>query len=477
VALSSHAIGGRWLQILYGLIDSCLICANSIFVFLLRWLPFSPGTVIHLSQWGLSADLSLSQYGAFLLLYAVLIVLFCQSHDLYRTPRERSALIESFAVLKAVFFATLLLSAFIYILGAKDISRIVVGFSGLLNATTLVAWRLWKRTLVLSRVARGIGTRNALIIGAGKIGQALSRTLEENKLLGYSFKGFLDGNHSTDPRLLGKIEDLSRIARAQFIDVVFVTIPSERELVKRVALEARQNRLNVKVVPELYDGLGWEAPLHYVGQFPVMELHREPIPALGLLVKRGIDIVLSGAGLLVLSPFLAAIALLIKLDSSGPILYGSRRVGKKGRIFTCYKFRTMVPDADELKDGLRHLNVRNGPFFKILDDPRITRVGKFLREFSVDEFPQLWNVLKGEMSLVGPRPHPVDDFEQYSLEHLRRLDVKPGVTCLWQVYARKDPSFETNMALDLEYIENWSPRLDLMILLRTIPEVLKGSGQ
>ena len=129
-----------------------------------------------------------------------------------------------------------------------------------------------------------------------------------------------------------------------------------------------------------------------------------------------------------------------------------------------------------MKDSLRHRNERQGPFFKISDDPRITRVGKFLRKYSLDELPQLWNVIKGDMSLVGPRPHPVDDFEQYSLDHLCRLDVKPGITGLWQVEARRDPSFETNMQLDLEYIENWNLLLDVKILMKTVPEILRASG-
>jgi lipopolysaccharide/colanic/teichoic acid biosynthesis glycosyltransferase len=137
----------------------------------------------------------------------------------------------------------------------------------------------------------------------------------------------------------------------------------------------------------------------------------------------------------------------------------------------------MMANADELKESLRHRNERQGPFFKIHDDPRITRSGKFLRKYSLDELPQFWNVFKGEMSLVGPRPHPADDYERYSLEHLRRLDVKPGITGLWQVTARRDPSFETNMRLDIQYIENWSLWFDFRILIRTIPEAIQGRGR
>jgi exopolysaccharide biosynthesis polyprenyl glycosylphosphotransferase len=222
--------------------------------------------------------------------------------------------------------------------------------------------------------------------------------------------------------------------------------------------------------------LGWHAPIRHVGDFPMMDLYWKRIPATGLFFKRIFDLVFSTLFLIVFFPFLVFIAVWIKMDSPGPVLYRSRRVGEKGRTFTCYKLRTMVQNADELKEDLRRCNEREGPFFKISNDPRITRVGKYLRKYSVDEIPQLWNVLKGDMSLVGPRPHPLDDYARYSLDQFRRLDVKPGVTGLWQVTARQDPSFETNMELDLEYIEQWSLGLDFRILLRTPLMVTKGTG-
>jgi lipopolysaccharide/colanic/teichoic acid biosynthesis glycosyltransferase len=173
---------------------------------------------------------------------------------------------------------------------------------------------------------------------------------------------------------------------------------------------------------------------------------------------------------------LAVAALWIRLDSKGPAIYRAPRVGKKGKQFLCYKLRSMCVTADIEKELLRRENERKGPFFKMVEDPRVTRCGRWLRKLSIDELPQLLNVLRGEMSLVGPRPHPVDDYEQYTLEHLRRLDVKPGMTGLWQVTARRDPSFETNMKLDLEYIENWSLGLDLRILARTVPAVVRAEG-
>jgi lipopolysaccharide/colanic/teichoic acid biosynthesis glycosyltransferase len=189
------------------------------------------------------------------------------------------------------------------------------------------------------------------------------------------------------------------------------------------------------------------------------------------------DLVLSSIALALLSPLMLVIALAVKLDSPGPVIYRSFRAGKKGRSFICYKFRTMVAGSDALKESLGRLNERCGPFFKIADDPRVTPFGRFLRKYSLDELPQLWNVLKGDMSLVGPRPHPVEDCAQYSSEDRRRLGVTPGVTGLWQVMARANPSFEVCMMLDLVYIEKWSLLLDCRILLKTIPAVLAGEGQ
>ena len=206
-------------------------------------------------------------------------------------------------------------------------------------------------------------------------------------------------------------------------------------------------------------------------------LRREAIPALGRLAKRILDLLVASIAILLLWPLMLVIAVAVKLESRGSVIYPSLRVGKKGIPFPCYKFRTMVPEANGLRKTLRHLNQRRGPFFKIANDPRVTRLGRFLRKYSLDELPQLWNVLKGDMSLVGPRPHPLEDVELYRLGHEQRLEVKPGMTGLWQVTARGNPSFETCMLLDVEYIRHWNLLLDCKILLRTIPAVFAGEGQ
>src|SRR5260370_5436323 len=201
-----------------------------------------------------------------------------------------------------------------------------------------------------------------------------------------------------------------------------------------------------------------------------------PITGMGSFLKRSMDVFVSSLALLFLWPLMLLIAIAVKLESRGPVIYRSLRVGKDGREFNCYKFRTMIAGSDGLKQNLRRLNQRRGPFFKIAYDPRVTGLGRFLRKYSLDEMPQLWNVLQADMSLVGPRPHPVEDCAQYRSEHCRRLDVTHGVTGLWQVIAPANPSFEICMTLDRAYIEKWSLLLDSTILLKPIPAVLAAQG-
>lgn len=196
----------------------------------------------------------------------------------------------------------------------------------------------------------------------------------------------------------------------------------------------------------------------------------------GLSLKRIVDVVGSAAGLLALFPFLLILAIAIRASSAGPIFYVAQRIGRNGHSFRCYKFRSMVREADQLKGELRSRNERQGALFKMSNDPRRTPLGRWMRRYSIDELPQLWNVLRGEMSLVGPRPASLDDYALYERHHLRRLKVKPGLTGLWQVSARDNPSFDSYIALDLEYIESRSVALDLKILLKTVPAVLRGTG-
>jgi exopolysaccharide biosynthesis polyprenyl glycosylphosphotransferase len=320
------------------------------------------------------------------------------------------------------------------------------------------------------------GMRNVLIVGAGGLGHRLADYLEKHPEMGRSVCGFLDDRKLAGKGVMGRTSDLAELARTAFVDEVILAAPHDRDLALRVLRAARQLRLDVKIAPDLF-GCEPMRETERIGDMPLISLHEEPLPVVGLFLKRALDVAGAGVALMLLAPALAVIAILVRLDSPGPALYAALRAGRKGRAFRCYKFRTMVRDADGLKEKLRGRNQRQGPFFKITDDPRITRVGRVLRRYSLDELPQLWNVLRGEMSLVGPRPHPLDDFSEYAIEHLPRLDVVPGMTGLWQVTARRNPSFQAGMKLDIEYILGWSLGMDFRILLKTAAVVLRGSGE
>lgn len=463
---------GLSIQVAYAVIDACCVIVNGALMYFLRF-----GRVYSLeAQIAFFRTHTARAYIGFFVLYAALVVLSCMSQNLYRTPRDRGILDEIWRVIKAVAIATSLLALFIFISGNKEISRLVIGLSAVLDVSTLSGWRSAKRHVVMRRSQAGIGLTRVLIVGTGRLGRAVARWLQDNRHYGYEFCGFIDPHPSDDPKVLGTPRDLRAVALANFVDEIFITIPSDCELVKSTVREARGIRLGLKVIPDLYDGLGWHAPIDTLGGFPILQLHGQPIPVLGLATKRVIDILAASIGLVLAAPIILILALLIRVDSPGPIFYAADRIGRKGHRFRCLKFRTMVTDADAFKEKLRSINQRRGPFFKLEDDPRVTRLGRWLRKLSIDELPQLLNVLAGDMSLVGPRPHPTDDYERYDIEDLRRLDVKPGLTGLWQVTARSDPSFQTNMNLDLEYIENWTLWLDFKILLKTFPAILRAEG-
>ncbi len=360
--------------------------------------------------------------------------------------------------------------------GGNIVRTALVWIAGVLHSAGLLASR-WAAREGRQRGTQAMGgVRNVLIVGAGGLGHRIADYLEKHPEMGRSVCGFLDDRKLPGKGVTGRTSDLAELARSAFVDEVILAAPHDRELTLRVLRAARELRLDVKMAPDLF-GCEPLRETERIGDMPLISLHEERLPVAGLFLKRALDVAGAGAALILLAPVLVVLGILVGMDSRGPVLYAALRAGRKGIPFRCYKFRTMVRDADELKEKLRERNQREGPFFKIGDDPRITRVGRWLRRYSLDELPQLWNVLRGEMSLVGPRPHPLDDFSGYAIEHLSRLDVIPGMTGLWQVTARRDASFQAGMALDVEYIQRWSLGMDLRILLKTAAVVLRGSGE
>jgi exopolysaccharide biosynthesis polyprenyl glycosylphosphotransferase len=418
-------------------------------------------------------------HAAFLLLYSGLIVLFSNTQKLYSGAQFQSSRQETSAVVRATALASILLTAFIYASGLKVVSRFVVALTMLLGLAATVGYRYLRRRRLQTAAADGFMCRNVLIVGTGAAAQALHEYLQLHRYLGYVAAGFVTADPN-DPHItvdvLGSIRNLGEISRARFIDEVIICTDN-RAAAKFAIAEATSLGLGVRVIPDLYDGLAWGAPLEHVGLFPTICLHRKRIPALSLALKRGIDVCASAVGLVLLFPLLVAIGLAVKLDSPGGMFYTADRVGRKGLNFGCHKFRTMIQNADNMLEQLRHLNEREGILFKISNDPRITRLGRFLRKYSLDELPQLWNVLKGDMSLVGPRPPIAAEVQQYELDYLKRLDVKPGITGLWQVEARGNPSFTSYIQLDMEYVDRWNLLLDLRILLKTAAVVVAGTGR
>lgn len=412
--------------------------------------------------------------------FAVALVFFTRSYGLYGPIQNRSGLHEQRMTIQATMVSGLLLCGTLYLSRGVAVSRIVVGLMVLFTAFMLCIRRALWRHVVYSRYRAGIETRNVLIVGAGRVAHALRNHLESLQHLGFRFKGFVALTEreaeSGDADVIGDIRNCLSLARSLFVDEIFFSVPAEKKLVIGLVEEARAAGIDVRVVPDLYDGLAWNAPVEYIGQFPTIPLHRRDFPIGAFLLKRTLDITLASLALLVASPVLLAVAIAVKMGSEGPIFYRAQRIGRKGRTFVCYKFRTMVQNADSMKADLEHMNERDSVLFKISDDPRVTKVGKILRKYSLDELPQFYNVLRGDMSLVGPRPPMAAEVEQYDLAHLRRLDVLPGITGLWQVEARQDPSFDSYISLDTAYVENWSLWLDMKILARTVGVVFSGTG-
>ena len=446
---------------------------------------FQPGhpTGLGTSQWALLL---------YLCGFAVVLILISKAHGLYGPIQSFGGLHEQRLTIQSCFMASLVLAGTLYFTYANSISRAVV-VATMVSSTVLLCLRraLW-RTYIYSQYDKEIGTRNVLVIGTGPSGLAVRNHLRRIRRLGYTFKGFIwteqDATRSqTNPRsryaqqlndseVLGGVEEIGDLVRKNFIDEIFITGLCSRATVKELVGCAAEAGIDVRVVPDLYEGLALSAPIEYVGQFPTIPLHYRHIPITSLVIKRMLDIILSACALTLLSPVMLVIALAIAIDSRGPILYCAERVGRKGRTFCCWKFRTMVADADVLQEKLLHMNERDGILFKLKHDPRITRVGRILRKYSLDELPQLLNVLLGSMSLVGPRPPIAREVNQYKLAHLRRLDVSPGITGLWQVQARQDPSFDQYISLDTFYVDNWTLWLDLKIMMRTIAVVVEGTG-
>ena len=380
---------------------------------------------------------------------------------------------------KAISYSVLITIGIAFVFKLTDYSRFVILSFWFISLVCSVGLRTFKRVLVKALAQKGIFTKNVLIVGAGQVGTQLSNVFSKKPGMGYNVVGFVDnvkrGSVNTY-EILGQISQMESIIRRHPIDEIIVTIPTEKQLVNELLNKFRKYDITIRIVPEMFNLVSKTIEVDQSNTIPFITLIKTPMRGLSFLFKRTFDYVFSLIGLLILSPLFLVLAVLIKNDSTGPVFYKQRRVGKNGEFFYMYKFRSMIVNADEMREKLKQLNEVEGPAFKIKEDPRITRIGKFIRKYSLDEIPQLFNVLKGEMSLIGPRPPLPNEVEQYSDWDWRRLEVVPGITGLWQVSGRSELTFEQWVNLDIYYIENWSLWMDWKILLKTIPVVIKGEG-
>ena len=401
----------------------------------------------------------------------------------YDVYRMRSVVTEIFRIGRAITLLAVVVSAASFLARQRELSRLLVAVYYGVAFVLLAANRVLIRGVAHALRRRGYNTRTFVIVGTGELARTLREGFLSHRTWGYQFRGFvLDGDErapGSEPAgpVLGDVADLPHILEQHVIDLlVFAVVPSRMADLEVAVAAAEEQGVPVRIALDLFPERRSLLSIEEVDGVPVLAIPSGPHDLLPLFAKRAIDVVVSGLALVVLSPLLATLAVLVKLESRGPALFRQVRIGLNGRRFKLYKFRSMRDGAEAELDRLLPHNEADGPVFKMRADPRVTRVGAFLRRTSLDELPQLWNVLVGEMSIVGPRPPLPHEVKRYERWQRRRLSVKPGLTCTWQVSGRSDMTFDRWMELDLEYIDRWSLRNDLRIMLRTIPAVLLGRG-
>jgi exopolysaccharide biosynthesis polyprenyl glycosylphosphotransferase len=453
------------------------------------------------SQWGVwSAEFA--PYAALLLFVVPIRVALMKYYDLYRLRGEFSFVEDSLKVFKAVVIGSLLIvaAAFLYRGGfafrAFSYARGVFVLDFILALVSYSFVRIAVRTAQTIIRRREINLIPTLVVGRGAEASLCIKEMRERRELGYRVIGVIESENKeiTDAEfegvpVIGTLENLHETIRESNASEVIITdtnVPGD--LLFDVMMNCGKRRgVEFRIAPSLFNCLPRKTEIDQIGALPVISLFREPLSDVSRFIKRASDIVIASIAIILLAPVWLLIAILIKLESRGPIIFKQERVGMDGRIFLFYKFRTMKVNNDDavhreyLKqyisgDEETNLGDDEKPVFKLKDDSRVTKIGKRLRRLSLDELPQLLNVIRGDMSVVGPRPPIPYEVEAYQLWHRKRLDMKPGITGLWQVSGRNRLTFDEMVKLDLYYIENWSLLLDLKIILRTLPAMLRGEN-
>ncbi|MCB9009063.1 MAG: sugar transferase [Ardenticatenaceae bacterium] len=439
-------------------------------------------------QWFLPVDERFFEpYGRYLsqqvVLNILLIITFTQVR-VWRRKRGEFWVDELSRITYATAAGVGLMSMIAFFVQPEPFSRLMLAWVFLAIALLIGLARLLRRLLLNMLYQRGILVDRVLVIGSGEVGRSLIRTLLARPDLGYRAVGYLHDGLSENNIGLGRIPNLGVFTDLQKtlterpqLHTVFIALPGEMHQQISLLLQiCQQHGVRAQVVPDLLQLSMNRVEFNNMAGIPTLGVRDVGINRAQQAAKRLLDLVIILVGTIPALLAMGLIALAIKLDSPGPIIYKAARVGKNGRPFKMYKFRSMVVNADQHKESLRQYNQADGPIFKMKDDPRMTRVGRFIRRSSLDELPQIYNVLLGQMSLVGPRPPLAEEVADYKPWHKQRLSVIGGITGLWQVSGRSDLTFDELCLLDIYYIENWSLALDIRILLQTVPHSLFGRG-
>ena len=401
---------------------------------------------------------------------------------MYSIRLSGNVLLQMRQIVTSLTLGLSLLIAYFFVFPSASSSRLLVPFVWLCAIVTLCLGRVVLSLLMGLLHRLGLGETRLLIVGSGRLGKMIMQHIAASPNLGYSIVGFLHDMHESTGdfgrfRMLGTLDDLALVIRTFQVDEVIIALPSElhQQTIRSVRLCERLGA-SFMLVPELYELSLSRIDMMAIEGIPLLGIKQKQINTIQRAIMRLTDIVGAALVLVLGSPIWLCFALLVKLTSPGEIILQQTRIGVSGRRFTCYKYRSMYKNAEQMQASLMAQNEAQGPIFKMKDDPRVTGIGKFLRRTSLDEIPQLLNVIKGDMSLVGPRPPLPREVAQYEEWQKGRLAVKPGLTGLWQVRGRSDLSFDEGVLMDLYYIENWSLRLYYHILLRTVPAVLFSRG-
>ncbi|MDR4507121.1 MAG: sugar transferase [Candidatus Brocadiaceae bacterium] len=415
-------------------------------------------------------------------------------YDVIITQSISNALLT---VIETFFVGLGIFGCFIFLTGIESVSRLHIILSFSFTTVFIGVEKVLLVKYLKYQHQQGVNTRNILIVGSGKRAQYLINIINQHHEWGMKIVGIIDDDSTKKNSpicgydVIGAMENVPEILHNNIVDEVVFVVPRSwlNKIEGMIMYICEVEGVRVSVAIDLFELKLAKAKFNYltfeslkkhrsdVYKFPLITFEMTPDKLIHLSLKRISDVVISGCALVILSPLLFITAILVKTTSPGPILFKQKRSSLYGRTFTLYKFRSMVVDAESKLNELLSYNEMGGPVFKMEKDPRVTSIGKVLRKFSIDELPQLWNILKGDMSLVGPRPPLPSEVSKYEAWQRRRLSMRPGATCLWQAYGRnKITNFNEWMKLDLEYIDNWSIWLDCKILIRTIPSVFFGSG-